>query len=72
MKYIQINYKTELGGSGELLISEEAYNNFPKLRKSVDKILHPAKKKVQVVVISTTGKEIDPDEISLVLGNKER
>lgn len=62
MKYIKYNYETEYGGKGELLISEAAYNSFPKLRKTVDKILNPKGKKVKVVITSIDSVEVNEDD----------
>ena len=58
MKYIKYQYETEYGGKGELLISEAAYNNFPKVKKAVDKILYPKGKKVKVIITSIENVEV--------------
>lgn len=62
MTYLKWEYKSEYGGKGELVISEAAYNSFPKLRKTVEKILYPKGKKVKVVITTMTKIEVEEDD----------
>ena len=59
MNAVRIDYITEYGGKGELIIDEWAYTQSPKVQKMINKILHPSKKKVQIIVNSIIKVEIN-------------